>query len=109
VAQGAPTGRCPESAKRRRDREEAESVDGVERVQLAADGWSGEVPAGMRLVSAPTGIFMIVGRVQVDGEADLPAVHALQDQFTITPVSVRDGGLDQGQIDGWDERGIAPY
>jgi hypothetical protein len=57
---------------------------------LAADGWSGEVPAGMRLVSAPTGIFMIVGRVAVDGEADLPAVHALQDQFTIT--SVRDGG-----------------
>lgn len=46
----------------------------------------------MRLVSAPTGIFMIVGRVQVDGKADLPAVHALQDQFTITPLSVRDGG-----------------
>ena len=59
---------------------------------LAADGWAGEAPAGMRLVSAPTGIFMIVGRVQVDGEADLPAVHALQDQFTITPLSVRDGG-----------------
>jgi hypothetical protein len=46
----------------------------------------------MRLVSAPTGIFMIVGRVQVDGEPDLSAVHALQDQFTITPLSVRDGG-----------------
>ena len=59
---------------------------------LAADGRAGEAPAGMRLVSAPTGIFMIVGRVQVDGEADLPAVHALQDQFTITPLSVRDGG-----------------
>ena len=52
---------------------------------LAADGWAGEAPAGMRLVSALTGIFMIVGRVQVDGEADLPAVHARQDQFTITP------------------------
>ncbi len=59
---------------------------------LAGDGWSGEVPAGMRLVSAPTGIFMIVGRVQVDGEADLPAVRALQDQFTLTPLSVPDGG-----------------
>jgi hypothetical protein len=35
---------------------------------------------------------MIVGRVQVEGEADLPAVHALQDQFTIMPLSVRDGG-----------------
>jgi hypothetical protein len=59
---------------------------------LAADDWTGETPAGMQLVSAPTGIFMIVGRVQVDGDADLPAVHALQDRFTITPLGVRDGG-----------------
>src|SRR6476620_5675343 len=44
-------------------------------VLLAPEGWSGEVPAGMRVVAAPTGIFMIVGRVQVDGEADLAAVH----------------------------------
>jgi hypothetical protein len=51
---------------------------------LAAEGWTGEIPAGMTLVSAPTGIFMIVGRVQVDGETDLPAVHALQDQFMLT-------------------------
>jgi len=59
---------------------------------LAADDWAGEAPAAMRLVSAPTGIFMIVGRVQVDGEADLPTVHALQDQFRLTPLSVSDGG-----------------
>ena len=58
---------------------------------LAAEGWPGEVPNGMRLVSAPTGIFMIVGRLQVDGEADLPAAHALQDQFTLTPLGVRGG------------------
>lgn len=58
---------------------------------LAADNWAGEAPVGMRLVSAPTGIFMIVGRVQVDDEADLPAVHAVQDQFTLTPLNIRDG------------------
>ena len=58
---------------------------------LAADGWAGEPPAGMRLVSAPTGIFMIVGRVQVDGEAEVAAVHALQDRFTLTPLAVRQG------------------
>ena len=45
----------------------------------------GPVPDGMRVVAAPTGVFTIVGRVQLNGEADLPAVHALQDQFTITP------------------------
>jgi hypothetical protein len=59
---------------------------------IAGGDWAGEAPAGMRLVSAPTGIFVIVGRVQVDGEADLPVVHALQDQFTLTPLAVRDGG-----------------
>jgi hypothetical protein len=35
---------------------------------------------------------MIVGRLQVDGEADLEAAHALQDRCTLTPLSVRDGG-----------------
>jgi hypothetical protein len=59
---------------------------------LAAEDWAGELPAGMELLSAPTGIFSIIGRVQVDGDADLPAAHALQDQFTLTPLSVRDGG-----------------
>jgi len=45
----------------------------------------GPVPDGMRVVAAPTGVFIIVGRVQLNGEADLPAVHALQGQFSITP------------------------
>jgi hypothetical protein len=38
-------------------------------------------------------VFVIVGRLQVDGEADLPAVHALQDQLTLTPLSVHQGGV----------------
>jgi hypothetical protein len=59
---------------------------------LAAEDWAGELPAGMELLSVPTGIFSIIGRVQVDGQADLPAAHALQDQFTLTALSVRDGG-----------------
>jgi hypothetical protein len=54
--------------------------------------YDGPVPDGRRVVAAPTGVFTIVGRVQLNGEADLPAVHALQDQFTITPLAVRAGG-----------------
>ena len=52
---------------------------------------------------------MIVGRLQVDGEADLPAVHALQAVLTITPRSVRDADQVRlrpalpGQIPGWEE------
>ncbi len=46
-----------------------------------------EAPEGMELVRAPTGIAMIVGRVQVNGAADAPSVHAIQDQFTLTPLN----------------------
>jgi hypothetical protein len=52
----------------------------------------GEVPDSMKVVAAPSGVFSIIGRVQVDGEADLAAVHALQDQFTLTPLAVAQGG-----------------
>lgn len=52
---------------------------------LVGAGWEGEVPEGTTVIHAPTGVFVIAGRIQVDGEADLPAAHALQDQFTLTP------------------------
>jgi hypothetical protein len=55
---------------------------------LAPAGYDDEVPGGVRnVIEAPSGVFTIVGRVQVDGEADEPAVHALQDRFTLTPLS----------------------
>jgi hypothetical protein len=60
----------------------------------------GPVPAGMTVVPAPTGVFSIVGRVQVDGAADLPAVHALQDQFTLTALSVHQGGAASPEVAG---------
>ncbi|MFN8467852.1 MAG: DUF1254 domain-containing protein [Caldilineaceae bacterium] len=56
------------------------------RFLLAPHDYDGEVPLGMRVVRAPTGIFTIVGRIAVNGSADLPAVHALQDQFKLTPL-----------------------
>lgn len=59
---------------------------------LVGPGYDVEVPPDMRVVHAPTGIFVIAGRVQVDGEADLPTVRPLQDRFTLTPLSVHQGG-----------------
>lgn len=52
---------------------------------LAAAGWAGELPDDATLITAPTGIFTIAGRVQVDGASDLAAVHALQDRFVLEP------------------------
>jgi hypothetical protein len=68
---------------------------------LLADGdYAGPVPEGMTVVAAPTGVFSIIGRLQVDGEADLPAVHALQDQFTLTPLSAHQGGTPPAEVAG---------
>jgi len=52
---------------------------------LAPPGYRGEVPDGTAVVELPNDVAIVVGRVQVDGEADLPAVHDVQDGFTITP------------------------
>jgi hypothetical protein len=67
---------------------------------LAESGYTGEAPDGMHVVHAPTGIFVIAGRIQVDGQADLTAVHALQDQFTLTPLSVYQGGVTASPAEG---------
>ena len=45
-------------------------------------------------------MFTIGGRVQVNGEADLPAVHALQDQFTLTPLAVGTGDPAPAEVAG---------
>lgn len=58
---------------------------------LAARGYDGPAPEGMPVVHAPSGVFVIVGRIAVNGEADLPAAHALQGQFTLTALSVYQG------------------
>lgn len=50
--------------------------------------YAGDVPAGMSgTVRAPSGVFTIAGRVQVNGEADLATVHRLQDGFVLTALS----------------------
>jgi hypothetical protein len=69
---------------------------GEARYLLAGPGYQGSTLEGMQLVSAPTGVAMIVGRVQVDGASDVPAARALQDQFTLTPLSVQQGGAPPG-------------
>jgi hypothetical protein len=67
---------------------------------LVGPGWDGEVPDGLTMVQAPSGIFTIIGRVQVDGDADLPAAHALQDGFTLTPLSTGHSGSTGPAVDG---------
>ncbi len=52
---------------------------------LAPPGYSGPGLDGATVIEVPTTVFAMVGRIAVDGDADLPAVHALQDQFSLEP------------------------
>jgi hypothetical protein len=60
---------------------------------LTESGYTGAVPDGATVLEAPTSVFAIVGRIQVDGEADLPAVHELQDQFRLSPLDADDAEI----------------
>ncbi|MEI5585413.1 MULTISPECIES: DUF1254 domain-containing protein [unclassified Agromyces] len=53
---------------------------------LVPPGWSGEAAPGETVVRVPTRVASIVGRWAVAGDDDLPAVHALQDATTLTPI-----------------------
>ncbi|MGK3942257.1 DUF1254 domain-containing protein [Streptomyces caeruleatus] len=54
---------------------------------LVGPGWEGELPAGVRrTATAPSPWILVAGRTLIDGEHDLPAVHALQDQYRLTPL-----------------------
>ena len=53
---------------------------------LVPPGWDGE-SGGTTVIRFPTRIGSIVGRWACSGDADLPAVHALQDATTLTQVN----------------------
>jgi hypothetical protein len=60
-------------------------------VLLVAPGWHGEAPSGATVIRFPTAVATIVGRWAVDGDADLPAVRALQDGLRLTHTGTGDG------------------
>jgi hypothetical protein len=51
--------------------------------------WSGKLPPGVQEVESPTNTVWIIGRTQTNGKEDYPAVHAIQDQYHLTPLSAR--------------------
>ena len=49
--------------------------------------WTGKMPKGVKDLKSPTNTVWIVGRTQTNGKDDYPAVHAIQDQYRLTPLS----------------------
>jgi hypothetical protein len=54
---------------------------------VTAPGWHGHLPAGVARIESPYDRVWIIGRTEVKGEADLPNVHVIQDQYTLTPLN----------------------
>jgi hypothetical protein len=50
-------------------------------------GWTGTVPDRVEVVHAPTPYVWVIGRTQTNGPSDYDAVHAVQDGFTVVPLS----------------------
>ena len=55
---------------------------------ITGPGWSGTLPEGVTQVESPTAMVWILGRIYSTGTPeDYEAVHALQDQFSVVPLS----------------------
>jgi hypothetical protein len=55
---------------------------------ITGPGWSGTLPPGVTQAKSATGIVWILGRIYCTGTTqDYQAVHALQDGFSVTPLS----------------------
>ncbi|MBM7503523.1 DUF1254 domain-containing protein [Agromyces aurantiacus] len=71
---------------------------------LVPPGWAGQAAPGETVVRVPTRVASIVGRWAVAGDDDLPAVHALQDATTLTPIgSAAAEGLPSSEATGLSE------
>ena len=61
---------------------------GAQSCAITGPEWSGMLPAGVKQYKSPTRLVWILGRIYCTGTPeDYAAVHALQDQFKLVPLS----------------------
>lgn len=61
--------------------------DGPGNIAIVGPGWNGTLPSDVIEIKSSTNTVMLAGRAQLNGPADLPAVAAFLDNFTLTPLS----------------------
>lgn len=52
---------------------------------IAAAGWKGQVPDGMKEISAPNTSVLIIGRILVYSDSDLATAHSLAQEIHLSP------------------------
>lgn len=52
---------------------------------VTGPGWTGRAPSGMKQISSPNNSVLVIGRILVYGESDLPTAHALTTQIQVVP------------------------
>jgi hypothetical protein len=53
---------------------------------LSRPGWKGTVPPGMAQIASPNTAVLVVGRVFVESDSDLPTAYGLAQQIQMTPL-----------------------
>jgi hypothetical protein len=54
---------------------------------VSGPGWKGELPGGMTQITSPYNSVLVIGRVFVESDSDLPAAYDLSKQIQLTPLS----------------------
>jgi len=61
---------------------------GPQQYAIVGPGWNGTLPSGVTRYDSPTNIVWLLGRIYCTGTPeDYAAVHAMQDQITVVPLS----------------------
>jgi len=51
---------------------------------ITGPGWKGQVPSGVTQITSPNNSVLVIGRVLVGGDGDLPTAHDLASQLQLT-------------------------
>jgi len=56
---------------------------------VSGPGWKGAVPEGMPRISSPNNSVLVLGRVLVESDSDLPTAYSLTKQIQVVPLTIR--------------------
>jgi len=54
---------------------------------IAGPGWKGAVPQGMKQISSPNNAVLVIGRVFIENDHDIPTAYDLAKQIQLTALS----------------------